>query len=121
LEYEICGVSFVSAEPFPELSPSTSPETKPCLRLRRVSRIRSAGQAIRPAVTWTQPDGAELLVSSKTDNGYLLHFTGLADFFIDQIFNFPTMSEAYRIAAFDILKQRSLPQIAHLKLAGASG
>jgi NAD(P) transhydrogenase len=30
-----------------------------------------------------------------------------ADFFIEQIFNFPTMSEAYRIAAFDILKQRS--------------
>lgn len=30
-----------------------------------------------------------------------------ADFFIEQIFNFPTMSEAYRIAAFDILRQRS--------------
>lgn len=30
-----------------------------------------------------------------------------ADFFIEQIFNFPTMTEAYRIAAFDILKQRS--------------
>jgi NAD(P) transhydrogenase len=42
-----------------------------------------------------------------------------ADFFIEQIFNFPTMSEAYRIAAFDILKQRSLPHIAHLELAGA--
>ena len=33
-----------------------------------------------------------------------------ADFFIEQIFNFPTMSEAYRIAAFDILKQRSVPR-----------
>jgi NAD(P) transhydrogenase len=33
-----------------------------------------------------------------------------ADFFIEQIFNFPTMTEAYRIAAFDVLKQRSLPQ-----------
>jgi NAD(P) transhydrogenase len=30
-----------------------------------------------------------------------------ADFFIEQIFNFPTMTEAYRIAAFDVLKQRS--------------
>jgi NAD(P) transhydrogenase len=30
-----------------------------------------------------------------------------ADFFIEQIFNFPTMSEAYRIAAFDVLKQRA--------------
>jgi NAD(P) transhydrogenase len=44
-----------------------------------------------------------------------------ADFFIEQIFNFPTMSEAYRIAAFDVLKQRSLPHTAHLKLAGAAG
>ena len=31
-----------------------------------------------------------------------------ADFFIEQIFNFPTMTEAYRIAAFDVLKQRSV-------------
>jgi NAD(P) transhydrogenase len=30
-----------------------------------------------------------------------------ADFFVEQIFNFPTMTEAYRIAAFDVLKQRS--------------
>ena len=33
-----------------------------------------------------------------------------ADFFIEQIFNFPTMSEAYRIAAFDVMKQRAAPQ-----------
>jgi NAD(P) transhydrogenase len=44
-----------------------------------------------------------------------------ADFFIEQIFNFPTMTEAYRIAAFDVLKQRSVPQAAHLKLARAAG
>ncbi len=43
-----------------------------------------------------------------------------ADFFIEQIFNFPTMTEAYRIAAFDVLKQRSLPQAAPLKLAAAA-
>jgi NAD(P) transhydrogenase len=42
-----------------------------------------------------------------------------ADFFIEQIFNFPTLSEAYRIAAFDILKQRSTPRAAQLKLASA--
>jgi NAD(P) transhydrogenase len=40
-----------------------------------------------------------------------------AEFFIEQIFNFPTMTEAYRIAAFDILKQRVAPPTAHLKLA----
>jgi len=44
-----------------------------------------------------------------------------ADFFIEQIFNFPTMTEAYRIAAFDVLKQRSVQQSAHLKLAHAAG
>ena len=35
-----------------------------------------------------------------------------ADFFIEQIFNFPTMTEAYRIAAFDILKQRAAARLA---------
>ncbi|HTV97034.1 MAG TPA: Si-specific NAD(P)(+) transhydrogenase [Steroidobacteraceae bacterium] len=30
-----------------------------------------------------------------------------ADFFVEQIFNFPTMTEAYRIAAFEVLKQRA--------------
>jgi hypothetical protein len=30
------------------------------------------------------------------------------------------MSEAYRIAAFDVLKQRLAPQAAHLKLALAA-
>jgi NAD(P) transhydrogenase len=43
-----------------------------------------------------------------------------ADFFIEQIFNFPTMTEAYRIAAFDILKQRSQTQPAALKIAGVA-
>jgi NAD(P) transhydrogenase len=44
-----------------------------------------------------------------------------ADFFIEQIFNFPTMTEAYRIAAFDILKQRSQVQAAPRRVAGAVG
>ena len=44
-----------------------------------------------------------------------------ADFFIEQIFNFPTMTEAYRIAAFDVLKQRSQAPPAHLKLAHSAG
>ena len=43
-----------------------------------------------------------------------------ADFFIEQIFNFPTMSEAYRIAAFDVMKQRSVAQAAHLKAVPAA-
>jgi len=43
-----------------------------------------------------------------------------AEFFIEQIFNFPTMTEAYRIAAFDVMKQGAMPQAAHLKLAHAA-
>ena len=31
------------------------------------------------------------------------------------------MTEAYRIAAFDVLKQRSVPQAAHLEPAHAAG
>jgi NAD(P) transhydrogenase len=43
-----------------------------------------------------------------------------ADFFIEQIFNFPTMTEAYRIAAFDILKQRSHARQLPRRAAGAA-
>ena len=43
-----------------------------------------------------------------------------ADFFIEQIFNFPTMTEAYRIAAFDVMKQRGAVQPKHLQLARAA-
>ena len=43
-----------------------------------------------------------------------------ADFFIEQIFNFPTMTEAYRIAAFDILKQRSAVPAAPRRIADAA-
>ena len=42
-----------------------------------------------------------------------------ADFFVEQIFNFPTMTEAYRIAAFDVLKQRQAPSLARLRLVTA--
>lgn len=44
-----------------------------------------------------------------------------ADFFVEQIFNFPTMTEAYRIAAFDVMKQRAVLQPACLKRARAVG
>jgi hypothetical protein len=43
-----------------------------------------------------------------------------AEFFVEQIFNFPTMTEAYRIAAFDVIKQRrtALEGFAALARAG---
>ncbi len=44
-----------------------------------------------------------------------------ADFFVEQIFNFPTMTEAYRIAAFDVMKQRAAGDVGHAQLARAAG
>ena len=44
-----------------------------------------------------------------------------AEFFVEQIFNFPTMTEAYRIAAFDVMKQRTAPLAAERRLARAAG
>jgi NAD(P) transhydrogenase len=44
-----------------------------------------------------------------------------AEFFVEQIFNFPTMTEAYRIAAFDVLKQRAAHAAAAPPLARAAG
>jgi NAD(P) transhydrogenase len=68
--------------------------------------------------------GVQVLGESATE---LVHLgqaaiaTGAtADFFIEQIFNFPTMTEAYRIAAFDILKQRSQVQAPPLRVAGVT-
>jgi len=54
--------------------------------------------------------GVQVLGESATD---LIHLGQAAiaagspaEFFVEQIFNFPTMTEAYRIAAFDVLKKR---------------
>jgi NAD(P) transhydrogenase len=44
-----------------------------------------------------------------------------AEFFIEQIFNFPTMTEAYRIAAFDVTKQRTAACAKSVQLACATG
>jgi NAD(P) transhydrogenase len=44
-----------------------------------------------------------------------------AEFFIEQIFNFPTMTEAYRIAAFDVMKQRAAAADALPERARAAG
>jgi hypothetical protein len=83
LRYRICGVSFESAERFPELTPSPQAASDVILQLRRVETFPNPGKTIRPAVNWTLPDGRPVLVSFKTENGYLLEFVNLADFFID--------------------------------------
>ena len=61
--------------------------------------------------------GCQVLGEGATDLVHLgqaaIAMGATADFFVEQIFNFPTMTEAYRIAAFDVLKQRSVPQATH--------
>jgi NAD(P) transhydrogenase len=68
--------------------------------------------------------GVQVLGEGATDLVHLgqaaIAAGATADFFIEQIFNFPTMTEAYRIAAFDIVKQRAQTQPAPLKIAGAA-
>jgi NAD(P) transhydrogenase len=68
--------------------------------------------------------GAQILGEGATD---LIHLGqaaiaagATAEFFIEQIFNFPTMTEAYRIAAFDVMKQRVQAPPTALKVAGAA-
>ena len=55
--------------------------------------------------------GCQVLGEGATDLVHLgqaaIATESTAEFFVEQVFNFPTMTEAYRIAAFDILKQRS--------------
>jgi hypothetical protein len=83
LRYSLCGLSLDSDESFPELAQSTSSESNSILRLRREHRITTAGETLRLAAEWTLPDGRPFLVSWKTENGYLLKFIDLVDFFID--------------------------------------
>jgi len=87
LRYEICGLSFQSTEPFPELPLASSQDSDASLRLRKERSIEFAGATIRSAIKWTLPNGCPYLVSSKTENGYLLHFENLADVFIHQSAN----------------------------------
>ena len=69
--------------------------------------------------------GVQVLGEGATDLVHLgqaaIATSATADFFVEQIFNFPTMTEAYRIAAFDVIKQRATLQPAHLQLARAAG
>jgi NAD(P) transhydrogenase len=69
--------------------------------------------------------GVQVLGEGATD---LVHLgqsaitTGeTAEFFVEQIFNFPTMTEAYRVAAFDVMKQRAAIATAPPALVRAAG
>jgi NAD(P) transhydrogenase len=59
--------------------------------------------------------GVQVLGEGATDLVHLgqaaIAAGSTADFFIEQLFNFPTMTEAYRIAAFDVMKKRSAPAV----------
>lgn len=94
-----------------------------------VARAHIAGEPTGFLTLLCEPGSARVLGVQVLGEGAteLVHLgqaaiaTGAsADFFIEQIFNFPTMTEAYRIAAFDILKQRSVAAPKPLKLAGAA-
>jgi NAD(P) transhydrogenase len=69
--------------------------------------------------------GVQVLGESATELVHLgqaaIAMSATVDFFVEQIFNFPTMTEAYRIAAFDIMKQRTEAQPVKVKLARALG
>ncbi len=69
--------------------------------------------------------GVQVIGDGATDLVHLgqaaIATSATAEFFVEQIFNFPTMTEAYRIAAFDVIKQRAVAHSAHVKLARAVG
>ena len=77
----------------------------------------------------TGPDGKQLLGAQILGEGAsdLIHVAQMAmvaklpiDCFIDNIFNFPTLTEAYRLAAFDILVQRGdMDQVARRNRDGS--
>jgi hypothetical protein len=72
--------------------------------------------------------GAALYAANRADSiigGIELARAAIAsgatvNFFIEQVFNFPTMTEAYRIAAFDAIKQMN-GAAAGVPAAGVAG
>jgi NAD(P) transhydrogenase len=95
-----------------------------------VARAHIAGEATGFLTLLCDPGsgrvlGVQVLGEGATD---LVHLgqaaiaTGeTAEFFVEQIFNFPTMTEAYRVAAFDVMKQRAAITAAPPALARAAG
>ncbi len=69
--------------------------------------------------------GVQVLGEGATDLVHLgqaaIAMGATADFFVEQIFNFPTMTEAYRVAAFDVIKQRPSRAAASPALVRAAG
>ena len=69
--------------------------------------------------------GVQVIGEGATDLVHLgqaaIATSSTADFFVEQIFNFPTMTEAYRIAAFDVMKQRAEVRFVQPALARAVG
>ncbi|MDA1265006.1 MAG: FAD-dependent oxidoreductase, partial [Planctomycetota bacterium] len=82
----------------------------------RIARARINGAEEGMLKLVVHPDGERLLgVHAVGENaielihlGQLARVGGLAvDVFVDQIFNFPTFAEAYRVAALDVIAQRA--------------
>ena len=95
-----------------------------------VARAHIAGQPAGFLALICERDSARILGVQVIGDGAteLVHLgqsaivnSATAEFFVEQIFNFPTMTEAYRIAAFDVIKQRNAAQAIPKTLARAVG
>ncbi|MEM9445714.1 MAG: Si-specific NAD(P)(+) transhydrogenase [Verrucomicrobiota bacterium] len=99
-------------------------------RFEEVARGQIAGIEDGFLELITGPDGKRLLGAQILGEGAsdLIHVAQMAmvadmpiDGFIDNIFNFPTLTEAYRLAAFDIMVQRGdMDQVARRNRGGES-
>jgi NAD(P) transhydrogenase len=98
--------------------------------LREVARAHIIGEPEGYLALVCDRDSARVLGVQMIGEGAteLVHLgqaaiaaSATADFFVEQIFNFPTMAEAYRIAAFDVIKQRAAFRPATVEHARATG
>ncbi len=72
-------------------------------------KLICVGRAARLVGVHVVGDGASELVHLGQ---VAMAHTANATFFVDEVFNFPTLAEAYRIAAFDALQKRKLRFVA---------
>ncbi len=81
-----------------------------------IARAHIAGEPSGSLTMICEPEsarvlGVQIIGEGATDLVHLgqaaIAAGACADFFVEQIFNFPTLTEAYRSAAFDVMKQRA--------------
>jgi hypothetical protein len=85
MRYQVYGLLLTSEMPLPELTRAAETEPKEWadVRVRLARRGETFPSPSQWLMSWTLPTGERWLSAAKDEQGYLLQFPELADFFVD--------------------------------------